>query len=183
MRADQTGRPWAGLLANLLLGGSITYMNVSQDGATVFGWLSNLASLISLFGWGLICLCHIRLRAAWKAQGRSVNDLPWRSWGYPYCAWWGLCWSILLIVAEFYLAIWPLHETPSAKNFFANFSSVILVVVLYICARIYYRGPWMVSLKEIDLDDGRRFYHDPFDEEKPQGAIAKAKRALTAAFS
>lgn len=124
------------------------------------------------------------MRAAWKAQGRLPEELPWRSWAFPYCAWWGLSCCIILIVVEFYLAISPLQESPSAKNFFANYSSVILIVVLFLGARIYYGGPWMIPLKDIKLDDGRRFYQAEAEVEKGnRGPGAKVKRAVKAIFS
>jgi amino acid transporter len=65
--ADKTGRPWFGLVPTLLLGGGLAYINVDKSGKEVFGWFSNLTSLFTLFGWGMICLSHIRFRAAWKA--------------------------------------------------------------------------------------------------------------------
>jgi amino acid transporter len=102
-KADKMGRPWYGLVPTLLIGGGLAYLNVSYGGAEVFGWFSNLTSLLTLFGWGMICLSNIRMRHAWKVQGRSVDELPWKSWTWPYGAYWGLSWCIILIIAEFYL--------------------------------------------------------------------------------
>ncbi|KAJ5737995.1 hypothetical protein N7493_001150 [Penicillium malachiteum] len=155
---DSWGRPWWGLIPTLLIGGGLSYLNVSNSGATVFDWFSNLTSLFTLFGWGMICLSHIRMRAAWKAQGRSTDDLPWKSWAFPWAAYWGLFWSSVLIIVEFYLAVWPLNDKSSAKNFFANYLSVVAIVIFYIGAKIYYRGRRWNDLMQIDLDASRRFY-------------------------
>jgi amino acid transporter len=152
------GRPWYGLAPTLLIGGALAYLNVSNSGSEVFGWFSNLTSLFTLFGWGMICLSHIRMRAAWKAQGRSIDELPWKSWTYPWAAYWGLFWCVILIIAEFYLSVWPLGSEPSAKGFFANYVSVVAIIVIWIGAKIYYRGSFFVKTLEIDLDEGRRFY-------------------------
>ncbi|EXJ88744.1 hypothetical protein A1O1_05676 [Capronia coronata CBS 617.96] len=177
--ADKTGRPWWGLACTLIIGGGLAYLNVDHSGAQVFGWFSNLTSLFTLFGWGMICLSHIRFRRAWKLQGRSAAELPWRTWTYPYAAWWGLFWCCLLIIVEFYLALWPLGGDPDAQTFFANYVSVVAILVVYLGARIYYRGPWWVDLATVNLDAGRRFYSS-VDMEKPpvHGGVAKAKRAL-----
>ncbi|KAJ5761750.1 uncharacterized protein N7511_005132 [Penicillium nucicola] len=163
-KTDSWGRPWWGLAPTLIIGGGLAYLNVSNSGANVFGWFSNLTSLFTLFGWGMICLSHIRMRAAWKAQGRSVEDLPWKSWAFPWAAYWGLFWCVALIIIEFYLAVSPLGDSPSAKNFFANYLSVVAIVILYIGAKIYYRGRRWKALKDINLDSTRRFYA-PRDEE------------------
>jgi len=159
-KADKMGRPWYGLVPTLLVGGGLAYLNVSYGGAEVFGWFSNLTSLLTLFGWGMICLSNIRMRHAWKLQGRSFDDLPWQSWTSPWGAWWGLSWCIILIIAEFYLAVWPLGEKPSVEHFFSVYCSVIAVVILYIGAKIYYRNGKWVNSATIDLDAGRRFYKD-----------------------
>jgi len=156
----------------LLFGGGLAYLNVSYGGAEVFTWFSNLTSLFTLFGWGMICLSNIRMNHAWKLQGRTRDELPWKSWTYPYAAWWGLFWCALLIIEEFYLAVWPLGEPSSADNFFANYISVIVIVIIYFGARIYYRGAWWVDLNTVDLDEGRRFYSEK-DEEKQKSNVFK----------
>ncbi|KAF9895252.1 hypothetical protein FE257_000154 [Aspergillus nanangensis] len=168
-KADKVGRPVAGLFITLLIGGGLSYLNVNHSGAEVFGWFSNITSLLTLFGWGMICLSHIRMRHAWKLQGRSVADLPWTTWTFPYGAWWGLVWCIILIIAEFYLSIWPLGGEPGAKTFFANFVSVVAVVVLYIGAKCYYRGRVWVDARTIDLDGPRRFYREEETDEEKAG--------------
>jgi amino acid transporter len=112
------------------------------------------------------------MRAAWKAQGRAVEELPWKSWAFPYAAYWGLFWCIALIIVEFYLAVSPLGDKPSAKNFFANYLSVVAIVVLYIGAKIFYRGRRWKALADINLDSSRRFYA-PRDEEGTNKSFAK----------
>lgn len=113
----------------------------------------------------MICLSHLRFRYAWKLQGRDEAHLPWRTRAYPYSTWWGLAWCVVIICLEFYLSVWPLHEESSAKNFFANYVSVIAVIVIWIGAHIWYRCPLWMDASTIDLDECRRFYADTLDEE------------------
>ena len=184
--ADNAGRPWFGLVPTLLLGGGLGYINVSSSGKEVFGWFSNLTSLFTLFGWGMICLSHIRFRAAWKLQGRDPNDLPWKTWTWPYAAYFGVVMCALLIIVQFYLAVWPLGGSPNAEDFFANYISVILILVLYAGAKIYYRGRRWVDIGTVDLDFGRRFYVDHSDKEAgpPKKGLAKvADKTLSAIFN
>ncbi|GAB1198727.1 hypothetical protein APSETT444_008055 [Aspergillus pseudonomiae] len=180
-KADRVGRPLAGLFITLLIGGGLAYLNVSNSGEEVFTWFSNLTSLFTLFGWGMICLSHLRMRYAWKVQGRDVSELPWKSWTFPYAAIWGLVWCILLIIAEFYLSVWPLKGQTTAKNFFANYVSVVAIVVIYIGAKIYYRGPFWVDARTIDLDGLRRFYVKTGDEEESVGEKTGAVKHVTKA--
>ena len=78
---------------------------------------------------------------------------------------------------QFYLAVWPLGAEQGAETFFANYVSVILIVVLWLGARMYYRGRWWIDLDSIDLDAGRRFYKDNDAEKAPakgfKGALKK----------
>ena len=131
----------------------------------------------------MICLSNIRMRHAWKLQGRSASELPWQSWTWPYGAYWGLSWCIILIIAEFYLAVWPLGEKPSVEHFFSVYCSVIAVLVLYIGAKIYYRNGKWVDAATIDLDAGRRFYKDQEVEEEKGGEGGWAKRAVKGIWS
>ncbi|OTA67132.1 hypothetical protein K449DRAFT_430314 [Hypoxylon sp. EC38] len=179
-KADKVGRPWYGLVPTFILGGGLAYLNVSESGADVFGWFSNLTSLFTLFGWGMICLSHIRFRHAWARQGRTPEELPWKSWIYPIGAWWGLIMCFLLIIVQFYLSVWPLGEPPSAENFFANYISVIVIVILWLGARLYYRGRWWVDLDTIDLDEGRRFYGADIEKPKATGVKGVAKKVVGA---
>lgn len=182
-KADKTGRPWYGLVPTFILGGGLAYLNVSESGASVFGWFSNLTSLFTLFGWGMICLSHIRFRYAWARQGHTADELPWKSWIYPYGPWWGLVMCFLLIIVQFYLAVWPLGESSSAENFFANYISVIVIVILWLGARVYYRGPWWVDLDTIQLDEGRRFYTDDVEKPRVPGVKGALKRTAGAIFN
>ena len=88
-KADSKGRPWWGLIPTFVVGLGLAFLNVSESGSTIFGWFSSLTSLFTLFGWGMICLSHIRMRRAWSLQGRKPEELPWKSWTYPYAAWFG----------------------------------------------------------------------------------------------
>lgn len=182
-KADGRGRPWWPLFTTLLLGGGLAYLNVNNSAIDVFTWLSSITSLFTLFGWGLTCLSHIRMRYAWKVQGRDISELPWKSWTFPYAAWWGLIWCILLILCLFYLAVWPIGEAPSAKHFFANYISAFVIVICYIGAKFYYQGPWWVDARTIDLDASRRFYVESDVEKAPKrGIVSRTSRALCFVF-
>ena len=178
-RVDSRSRPWAGLILTLVLGGGMAYLNVGKSSSNVFTWFSNLTSLFTLFGWGMICLSHLRMRHAWNVQGRSVDNLPWTSWAFPYSAWWGLSWCIILFVCEFYLAVWPLGKPTTAENFFANYVSVFVIVACYIGARICFRGPWWVDATRVNLDTGRRFYAERREDDiEKRGIRGKAEKVL-----
>lgn len=184
-RVDRKGRPYVGYVFSGVLTGGLAYLNLSNSGATVFGWFSNLSSLVALLLWSVIFISNIRMRKAWKIQGRDLSELPWKSAVVPWTAWYGLFWSILIVIIEFYLAVWPWHDKSSAKAFFANYISVILMAVIYAIAKIFFfRGPFLIPLNEIDLDDGRAIYDEEYltteveDHGVFRGALHDAKSAV-----
>ncbi|EPX71681.1 arginine permease [Schizosaccharomyces octosporus yFS286] len=158
LRCDRQGRPLYGFLFTILISGGLAYLNVNQTGSTVFQWFESLVSLCVLYSWGCIFLAHLRFRKAWKVQGFSADQLPWKSKFYPFSAIWGISWCILICIIEFYLAVWPLGKPSSARNFFATYLSIVLIVIIYCAAKIYYRGPFWKKPSVVNLDHGRRFY-------------------------
>ncbi|KAF4817578.1 Cationic amino acid transporter 1 [Colletotrichum siamense] len=172
-KADRRGRPWYTLTPTLLIGGGLSYLNASHTGAEVFSWLSSLVSLFTLFGWSMICLSHIRMRHAWKVQGRSVNDLPWKTKTWPWAAYWGLIWCIILTIVQFYLAIWPFNGETSAKSFFSTYVSVPVGIIIYVAAKFFYGGRHWLDSRSIDLDSDRRFYSAEQEDEDKKVPFAK----------
>lgn len=157
-KCDQQGRPWAAIVITFVLGGGLCYLNVDNKGATVFGWFSNLTALCILWLWGTVFLCHLRFRRAWKIQGRTLDELPWKSLTGTYASMYGMTWCVLLAVVQFYLAVWPLRQKTTARNFFANYISIVAILILYTASKIYFRGSLWINAKHIDLDTGRRYY-------------------------
>ena len=94
-------------------------------------WLLALSGLSTLFTWASICLCHIRFRRAWLVQGHSVEELPFRALGGVYGSYLGLILIGLVIIAQFYVAIWPIggmSDDPKAvaEKFFSAYSQVFI---------------------------------------------------------
>lgn len=87
----------------------------------IYGWHSfltrgsqqALSGLSTLFTWGSICMCHIRFRKAWKVQGHSIDELPFRAWGGVYGSWLGFTLVCLVLIAQFYTAVCELASHPT----------------------------------------------------------------------
>jgi amino acid transporter len=155
-KTDSQGGPWPSLILTLILDGGLSHLNASASASQVFSWMSSLTSLCSLFNWGLIFTSHIRFRLAWTSQGHSLQEIAWRSWAAPYSSYYGLACCIALIGVEFYLAVWPLGEKSTAKNFFATYVLIVLITLVWLVSKFFYRGPWFIKIKDIDLVSGRR---------------------------
>jgi yeast amino acid transporter len=76
----------------------LTFMVVSNGGATVFLWFANLVTTAALFTWCSICIAYIGFDKAVRVQGVDKNELAFRGRFQPYLAWGSLGFFALLIL-------------------------------------------------------------------------------------
>ena len=76
-------------------------INETAAGNAIFEWLLALSGLSAFFTWGSINLAHIRFRAAWKAQGNSVDELPFKAACVVWGSWVGFLLNVLCLIAQF----------------------------------------------------------------------------------
>ena len=96
---DKSGRPLFSTLLVLTFG-FLGFVTAAPSGGDVFNWLLALSALASLFTWGSICLAHIRFRAAWKAQGHTLDEIPFTAVFGVTGSWIGLILCILVLIAS-----------------------------------------------------------------------------------
>ncbi|ORY53388.1 APC amino acid permease [Leucosporidium creatinivorum] len=154
---DKSGRPlWS--VVFVLAWGLLAYINLASSGATIFTWLTAITGLATLISWFGICLAHLRFRAAWRAQGKSVEELPFRAFFGELGSWVGLIIITLVFIAQFYIALWPLRGSSLDPTFF--FQAYLTAPVFLVClvlAWVWKRGPiWLIPAHAIDLDTGRK---------------------------
>lgn len=153
---DRKGRPLVGIAFTSFFG-LLSFIAASPKEGEVFDWLLALSGLSSLFTWMAICICHLRFRRALSAQGRSTDELSFVSpagvWGSIY----GTVLIILILAAQFWIALFPIGSPPDAKDFFESYLSLPVVLVMYIGHKCYKRN-WKLFIRaeNIDIDTGRR---------------------------
>ncbi|KAF9226990.1 hypothetical protein BS17DRAFT_794360 [Gyrodon lividus] len=103
----------------------------------VFTWLLNLTGISALLVWGSIGIISIRFRAAYKAQKRSLSDLPYTQPLFPLLPVGVILLSMLMFAAEGYSAV---EEQPfDAKNIVATYIGVAVYIILYVGYAAYER--------------------------------------------
>lgn len=159
---DKKGRPLVVTLLQLLFG-CLAFINLAPDGSTIFTWLLSLSGLSSFFIFGSIAVSHIRFRQAWKAQGHTVEELPFRAafgvYGSYVCA----VMNLLCLIAQFYVALWPVGgPNLNATIFFQDYLAGPFLLALYIGWKAYSwfaipeQRPLYVKIKDIDIYTGMR---------------------------
>ncbi|KAB8336746.1 hypothetical protein FH972_021055 [Carpinus fangiana] len=158
---DRAGRPLFSTIA-ILVFGALGFMNLAATGAEIFNWFVALSGLAALFTWGSICFAHIRFRQAWAAQGHTLDELPFRSAFGVYGSWVGLIIIVVVLIAQFYTALYPIGgPNLTAEGFFKAYLAVPVVIVFYLGCYLwkrFYEGDraGFLKLSQIDVDSGRR---------------------------
>jgi amino acid transporter len=143
--------------------GALSMMNNSTGAAKAYGYIVNLSGVSTFLVWGAISFIHIRFRSAWKAQGRSPNELPFKSWGYPWNAYFGLFANTFLALVQGWTTLSPFD----AGTFVDAYILLPLFPLIWIVYKVIFKTKyWRVN--EIDLDHGRRRDFD-FKEEHVRG--------------
>jgi amino acid transporter len=155
---DRAGRPLYSNILILIIGG-VAYAGADEvTGPELFDWLLGLSGLAALFTWGSICFAHIRFRAAWKRQGHTLEEIPFRHAAGVYGSWVGFALSILVFIASIYSGLYPPGPDAGlndAKGFFKSCLAFPVVIFFWICGYIWKR-PKFLTLNNIDVDTGRR---------------------------
>jgi amino acid transporter len=158
---DRQGRPLVSIIVASVLGLLCYVVAGGQHTAgTALNWLYSLSGLSSIFTWGSICLAHIRFRSAWKKQGHTLDELTFKSQVGVYGSWVGFILNVLVLVAQFWTAGWPIaygeqNADARAQTFFLAYLAAPVVIAFYIPYKIYYRTPFMRT-SQMDLQTGRR---------------------------
>lgn len=153
---DRSGRPLFAVLL-LLACGPIAYISLGSSGTTVFSWLLAISGLCLLFTWFSICCAHIRFRAAWAKQGRSLDDIPFKAPFGVYGSWCSLVLITIFFAGQFYISISPpgVSGVANAEAFFRGFLTVPIILLFWAVAYAMKRQGFH-KLAEIDLDSGVR---------------------------
>lgn len=118
MYIDKKGRPLWCIVIQMVFG-LLAFVNEASTGETFFTWLLSLSGLSYFFVWGSINLSHIRFRAGWKAQGHSLDELPFKAQFGVIGSYIGFSLSCICLVATFYVALFvssPLISSSPIKK-------------------------------------------------------------------
>jgi amino acid transporter len=135
-KKDKRGRPWLSLIVCTVLGGGLCYLNCNDTGVVVYGWFSSLVSISTFMSWLSITATHIAFRRALKAQNIEAKSLPLRAPFAPYVQWMAIVVVGFCMGCEFYLALYPFGEEPSAKAFFSVYLAFPLFIFDYFAYKV-----------------------------------------------
>jgi amino acid transporter len=156
---DRRGRPLCAIFVAAIVG-LLGFMAASTKKADALAWMIAICGLSSILTWGSICLAHIRFRHGWKAQGRSLDDLPFRSQPGVIGSYLGVIINVLILIAQFWTAIYPVHlpeETAAARvqSWFSLYLTLPVIICFYFPYKFWFRTSF-IRAADMDLKTGRR---------------------------
>lgn len=161
---DRKGRPLMSILLAAFIG-LLSYLASLEQQRDVLDWLLTASGLSSIFTWGSICLCHIRFRRAWAANGRKVSELPFQSQVGVAGSYLGLCMNCIVIFTQFWIGVSPFNAAQMTTNdvvqhFFRKWLGAPVVLAFFLAHKLYYRTAY-VRTRDMDVDTGRREFNLP----------------------
>ena len=129
MYIDKKGRPIWCIVVQLCFG-LLAFINEASAGTDFFAWLLSLSGLSYFFVWASINLAHIRFRSGWKAQGHTLDELPFQAQLGVYGSYAGFFLNCIALVATFYVSLFVSALLVSIYHeIFANTPSHSLLAV------------------------------------------------------
>jgi amino acid transporter len=150
------GVPYAAVLATWAFG-LLAYLNVSENGAKVFLWFSNISTISGFIAWIVVLVTYLRFRAAMKYNG-MLEALPFRTIAQPYAAWFTLVVVSLLTITNGFQVFSPSRW--NYQDFLAAYITIPAFLLLYFGHKLVYRTPFAKKLHEIDVLTGKKEMDD-----------------------
>lgn len=167
---DRRGVPVPAIIFTNLFG-ALSMMNISTGAGAAYSYIVNLSGVSTFLVWGSISFIHIRFRQAWAHQGRSVEDLPFKSFAYPYNAYFGLVANLFLALVQGWTTLSPFD----AGDFVDAYILLPLFPVIYLIYKFWNKTRFW-RLGEIDLDSGRRIDVDSAKTDESLEGIVDQER-------
>jgi amino acid transporter len=167
-KTTKRGVPWAAVLATWTVG-LLSYLNVSQNGARVFGWFMNISTISGFIGWIVVMITYLRFRKAMTYQG-LLDTLPFKTPLQPYATWATLVVITLLTVTNGFQVF--AEGRWNYQDFLAAYITIPVFLVLYIGHKLWHRGPLLKPVHDIDVLTGKKEM-DEFCENDGEGPVAK----------
>lgn len=147
-KLNKRGVPVNALIVTSLVGTLAFLASFFGDGA-VYNWLLNASGMSGFIAWLGIAISHYRFRRAYVAQGKDLNDLPYRSKWFPFGPIFAFTVCALVILGQNYSAFLGSHI--DWKSVLVSYIGLPIFIAVWLGYK-FAKKTKMVSLQECDLD-------------------------------
>lgn len=149
-KVSSHGVPVCAVIATMLVA-SLCFLTSLDSDSQVYTWLYNATGLTGFITWFGICICHLRFRKGFAAQGHKESELIYKSKLFPFGTWYSLIVCTLVIIGQGYYAI-----SSSGVDWYGIVVAYIglpIAISLYIIHKIVKKTK-LVPYEEMDMRKG-----------------------------
>ncbi|ETS60419.1 hypothetical protein PaG_05629 [Moesziomyces aphidis] len=171
-RTTKRGLPYIAVAVSVAFS-ALSYMSVQSGASTVFGYFANMTSIAGMVTWFCIGIMYLRFNKAMKVQGMSRDVLPYKAALQPFCGWWTVCSTFIVMLFSGWSIF--LKGNWSTSDFITNYIPIPFFIILYLGNWYYNRNNGAhIPASEVDLTTGlREIIEAEEPEEKPTTVMGK----------
>ncbi|GAC76336.1 amino acid transporters [Moesziomyces antarcticus T-34] len=171
-RTTKRGLPYIAVAVSVAFS-ALSYMSVQSGASTVFGYFANMTSIAGMVTWFCIGIMYLRFNKAMKVQGMSRDVLPYKAALQPFCGWWTVCSTFIVMLFSGWSIF--LKGNWSTSDFITNYIPIPFFIILYLGNWFYNRNNGAhIPASEVDLTTGlREIIEAEEPEEKPTTVMGK----------
>jgi lysine-specific permease len=147
-KLDRRGVPVNALLVTASVGVIAFLASFFGDGV-VYTWLLNASGLTGFIAWLGIAISHYRFRKALKAQGRSLEELPFRARWFPFGPLFAMALCVIVILGQNYQAF--MGVSVDWYGMAVSYVGLVIFLVVWLAYK-WTRKTKLVDLKECDME-------------------------------
>ncbi|OXN00666.1 amino acid permease [Bifidobacterium vansinderenii] len=138
-KTNRRGVPMLALCASMA-GGLLALLSSVVAASTVYLVLVGISGLSAVVVWIAIAYCQIVFRKRWIAEGHTVDELKYRTPGYPWTSWA----AFILCTVSFFLVFFDVEQ---------RFALIAELIFLAACYGIYFLRQRIERNRKVDVVD------------------------------
>ncbi|KAI0595991.1 proline-specific permease [Biscogniauxia sp. FL1348] len=149
---NRRGVPWVSVLFTLAFG-CLAFLNVSNSGAAVFQWFTNISTISGFIAWIVVMVTYLRFRKA-MVHNNLLESLPFRTPLQPYATYFVLLVVSVLTLTNGFQVFFPSQW--SVSSFLASYITIPIFLALYLGHKAVYRTPFAIKIHDVDAWTGKK---------------------------
>ena len=147
-KLNSRGVPVPALLATAAFGVFAFLTSLIGEG-TAYNWLINISGMSGFIAWLGIAIAHYRFRRAFHAQGKSLDEIPFKALFYPFGPIFATVLCLIIIAGQNYTAF--TGETIDWYGASVAYIGIRVFLLVYAAYKSKYKTH-VIPLKEVNLD-------------------------------
>lgn len=147
-KLNSRGVPVPALLATAAFGVFAFLTSLIGEG-TAYNWLINISGMSGFIEWLGIAIAHYRFRRAFHAQGKSLDEIPFKALFYPFGPIFATVLCLIIIAGQNYTAF--TGETIDWYGASVAYIGIPVFLLVYAAYKSKYKTH-VIPLKEVNLD-------------------------------